>query len=85
VYDGATLKLEATIASGNTVEFYSFVDKTYQVCVVAKAGSAKSEESDKVNWALTAAFLNTPSEYCEQVVTSGANSVIFDWKNQCRR
>ena len=80
VYDGATLKLEATIASGNTVEFYSFVDKTYQVCVVAKAGSAKSEESDKVDWALTAAFLNTPSEYCEQVVTSGANSVIFDWQ-----
>lgn len=80
VYDGATLKLEATIASGNTVEFYSFVDKTYQVCVVAKAGSAKSEESNKVDWALTAAFLNTPSEYCEQVVTSGANSVIFDWQ-----
>ena len=80
VYDGATLKLEATIASGNTVEFYSFVDKTYQVCVVAKAGSAKSEESDKVDWAVTAAFLNTPSEYCEQVVTSGANSVIFDWQ-----
>ena len=80
VYDGATLKLEATIASGNTVEFYSFIDKTYQVCVVAKAGSAKSEESNKVDWALTAAFLNTPSEYCEQVVTSGANSVIFDWQ-----
>ena len=80
VYDGETLKLEATIASGNTVEFYSFVDKTYQVCVVAKAGSAKSEESNKVDWALTAAFLNTPSEYCEQVVTSGANSVIFDWQ-----
>ena len=80
VYDGATLKLEATIASGNTVEFYSFIDKTYQVCVVAKAGSAKSEESDKVDWAVTAAFLNTPSEYCEQVVTSGANSVIFDWQ-----
>ena len=80
VYDGATLKLEAAIASGNTVEFYSFIDKTYQVCVVAKAGSAKSEESDKVDWAVTAAFLNTPSEYCEQVVTSGANSVIFDWQ-----
>lgn len=80
VYDGENLKSETTIASGNTVEFYSFVDKTYQVCVVAKAGTAKSEESAKVDWAVTAAFLNTPSEYCEQVVTFGANSVLFDWQ-----
>ena len=79
-YDGEELKLEQTIASGDKLEYYTFVAKTFQVCVVAKAGSAKSEESEKVTWTLASAYLNTNSEYCEQIVTSGNHSVIFDWQ-----
>ena len=80
VYDGEELKLEQTIASGDKLEYYTFVAKTFQVCVVAKAGSAKSEESEKVTWTLASAYLNASSEYCEQIVTSGHYSVIFDWQ-----
>ena len=80
VYDGEELKLEQTVASGDKLEYYTFVAKTFQVCVVAKAGSAKSEESEKVTWTLASAYLNASSEYCEQIVTSGNYSVIFDWQ-----
>lgn len=78
VYDGTNLKLEQPVSSGSIVKMYSFVDKTYQVCVVATKSTARSDESERVNWSLKSSFLDVASEYCK--VTPTGYHVVFDWQ-----